>query len=64
MFGWFSDARSWASAEAGHARDVVSERLGQDLQRDIAIEFRVPGAIDLAHPTRAERREHFIRTEL
>ena len=33
---------------------VAGERVGQDLERDIAIELRVARAIHLAHPARAD----------
>jgi hypothetical protein len=35
----------------------------QDLDGDVASKLRVVGPIDLAHPTRAERGNYFIRTE-
>jgi hypothetical protein len=42
---------------------IVCERFGEDLQRDVAIELRVPRAIHLAHTTRAERGDDFVGTE-
>jgi hypothetical protein len=36
---------------------VLSERLGQYLDRDLAVELRVARPIDLAHATGAERAE-------
>ena len=36
---------------------------GQDLDRDLAAEPRVFGAVDLAHSARAERREDLVRAE-
>ena len=33
---------------------VAHEEIGQDLDRDVALELRVRGAIDLAHAARAE----------
>ena len=35
----------------------------QDLDGDVAPEPRIAGAIDLAHASRAELRDHFIRAE-
>ncbi len=35
----------------------------QDFQRDVAIEFRVPGAVDLTHAARAEGGDDFVRTK-
>jgi hypothetical protein len=34
-----------------------------NLDRHCAVEARIPGAIDLAHPARSERRDNFIRPE-
>ena len=42
---------------------VRGERLRQDLDRDRAIQARVPRFIDLAHTARAERRQNFVRAE-
>ena len=55
MFGWFSDASVWASrVKPGEPFGIVSERVRQDLDRDIAIELGVARPIDLAHPTFAD----------
>src|SRR2546427_375334 len=35
----------------------------QDLDRDRAVESRVPGSVDLSHPTCAERREDLVRAQ-
>ena len=43
--------------EARHAFRVIGEGVGQDLQRDLAVELGVASAIHLAHSTRAEARE-------
>src|SRR5262245_21626296 len=40
----------------GHSR-------GEHLHRDIAAEARVASTVDLTHPTRAERRNDFVRAE-
>jgi hypothetical protein len=39
---------------------VSSECLGQDLDRDVAIQLRVAGPIHLAHAACPERREDFV----
>jgi hypothetical protein len=49
--------------EALEAPGVVSEIVGQDFDSDVAIEARVAGLVDLAHPTRADGREDFVRAE-
>ena len=47
------------------ARDPASAANGwrQDLDRDVAVEPGVAGAIDLAHAARAERAEDLVRAE-
>ena len=42
---------------------VAGQMPGQDLDRDHAVEARVAGAVDLAHPAGAQRREDFVGTE-
>src|SRR5262245_48692334 len=42
--------------ESREAIGVIHERIGQYLQRDIAIEFRVAGPVDLTHPAFADLR--------
>ena len=42
---------------------IVANRLGQDLDRDVAIELRVARAIHLAHAAGPERPEDFVLTE-
>ena len=49
--------------EARDAIGVGRERLGQNLQRDVAIEVRVFRAIDLTHPASAEGGRDFVRSE-
>jgi len=46
--------------EAHHAVGIGRERVGEDLDRDLAIEPRVTRAIHLAHPSRAERAHDFV----
>jgi hypothetical protein len=40
--------------------EIGDEHLGQNLDRDLALEVCVRGAIDLAHPAAAERRDDFV----
>ena len=42
---------------------VAGERVGQYLQRDIAIELRVARAECLAHPARADAGDDFVDAE-
>ena len=49
--------------EAGAAMRVGEAIGGQDLDRDLAAEAGVAGAVDLAHPAGAEGREHLVRPE-
>ena len=49
--------------EAREAVGIEGEELGQNLERDVAIELRVARAIDLAHSARADGREDFVRAE-
>ena len=42
---------------------IEGEAVGQDLERDVALERRVARAIDLAHTARAERGQNFVRAE-
>ena len=64
MFGWFSEASDLRFAlEAREPIGVGRERVGQDLDRDVAIQLRVARAIDLAHPAGAERRQDLVGAE-
>ncbi len=47
--------------EARQALRIGGKHLGQDLQGDVPPEPRVAGAIHLAHPTRAERTDDFVK---
>lgn len=49
--------------EADHPVAVGGKGGGKDLDRDFAAKPRIPRAVYLAHPARAERREDFIRPE-
>ena len=42
---------------------VLGEALGQHLDRDLAMQARVAGAIDLAHPARAQRSDDLVLSE-
>ena len=39
------------------------EQFGQDLDRDLAIQFRIARAIDFAHASGAQSGEDFVRAE-
>ncbi len=49
--------------EARQAIGIECERLGQDFQRDVAIEPAVARAIPLAHPARADEGSDFVRAD-
>ena len=49
--------------EPCHVVRIARQRRGQDLQRDFPLELRVPRAVHLAHPARAERREDLLWAE-
>ena len=49
--------------EACEAFGVVSNRCGQQLQRDVAPEPGIACAIDLAHAASAEQRDDLVRAE-
>jgi hypothetical protein len=49
--------------EARKPISVVRERLGQDLDRDVAIQLRVAGPEDLAHAPFADTGDNFVDTE-
>ena len=51
------------SPEAGEAIGIAGDRGQQDFDRDLAIERRVAGLIDLAHPARADPRRELIRAD-
>jgi hypothetical protein len=42
---------------------VRGERLGQDLDRDVAIQLRVARSVDLAHAACTKQRDDFVRAE-
>ncbi len=49
--------------EAREALGIVRKGLGKDLDRDVAIQPRIEGAVHLAHPALADLGGNFIRTE-
>ena len=49
--------------EPGQPFGIRREQIGQDLKRDVAVEPRVAGPIDLAHAAFAELVEDPVRTE-
>ena len=50
--------------EAGESLGSSRDRLREHLDRDVAIELGVAGAVHLAHPARAQRREDLVRPDL
>jgi hypothetical protein len=64
MWGWFRDPSiQVCSLEAGHPLGVGGKHVEQDLDRDLALQPRVPPAIHLGHPAHAEQRDDFVRPE-
>ena len=53
MLGWFSEARVLASPRKPEPLGVVRERLGQHLDRDVAVQLGITRPIDFAHPPTA-----------
>ena len=51
------------AAKAFPRRGVAQRALGEQLDRDFAIEVGVVSAPDLTHPSRAERREEAVPAE-
>ena len=49
--------------EALAAHGIAGEMRRQNLDGHGAVKAGVPGAINLAHPARAQRREDFVRPE-
>ena len=63
MFGWLSDASTWASRRNRASRSAsVANASGSTLMRDVAAELGVAGAIDLAHAASAEGADDLVRT--
>ena len=49
--------------EAREPVRIGRERVGQNLERDVALQLRVARAIDLAHPAGAEQRDDLVVAE-
>jgi len=49
--------------EAAQSIGVADHTVGQDLQRDLAIQRGVARAIDLTHSARADKGENLVRSE-
>ncbi|HYM23527.1 MAG TPA: hypothetical protein VEU08_09970 [Vicinamibacterales bacterium] len=49
--------------EPREAFAITCDGTGQDFDRDVTIELRVAGAVDLTHAARTERRQDFINAE-
>jgi hypothetical protein len=64
MLGWLNAASVCALArEPRQAIGVAGERVREDLQRDVAIERRIAGAVDLPHAAFADQRRDFVDAE-
>jgi hypothetical protein len=64
MFGWLSAASVWASHVNRASRSAsFGKRVRQDLQRDIAIELRIAGTVDLTHASFADLGRDFVDAE-
>ena len=64
MFGWLSEASSRASRSKRTPRSELARiGFGQHLDRDVTAQPRIGGAIDLAHPARAEQRDDLVRAD-
>src|SRR5262249_4243322 len=55
--------RARLALEAVERVGVGGDTLGEDLDRDVALQLRVSGAPDFAHAARAERREDLVGAE-
>jgi len=64
MLGWFSEASNCASRLKRAMRSAFrANTSGRTFQRHVAVQLRVPRAIDFSHAARAERRENFVWSE-
>ena len=48
------------SLESRETLAVLRERVGKDLERDLAAQLGVPGAIHLTHSAHTERPDDFV----
>ena len=60
MFGIERSRGFRFTSETLHPLTIRCEVCGQNLQRDLAIEFRIPRQIHLAHPARADFRDDAV----
>ena len=58
-----SAATAFASRSNRESASAFAVGVGQNLDRDVAVELRVPRTEDLSHPARAEGREDLVRPE-
>ena len=49
--------------ETRHVVGIVRERSGEDFDRYVASEFRVPGAVDFAHAACPDRCKNLVRPQ-
>ena len=64
MFGWFSDGKRLRFAvKSRDAIRVSRQRLGKNLEGDVAIEPGVPRQIDFAHTAGPHRGHDRVRAE-
>ena len=49
--------------EPGKTLSVCREELGQNFERDVALQSRVSGPIDLSHPAGPQSGKDFVRAE-
>ena len=49
--------------ETSHVVGIVRERSGEDFDRYVASEFRVPGAVDFAHAACPDKRKNLVRPQ-
>jgi hypothetical protein len=52
-----------AALEPDQGLRVLGQALGQNFDGNLAVEARIPGAVDFSHPSSAERSENLIGTE-
>ena len=64
MFGWFSEARVWASrVNRARRSGSFAKESGRTLSATSRFELRVARAIDLSHAPFADRRGDFVDAE-
>ena len=63
MFGIQRRERPGLARETCEPFLVARQEIGQHLDRNVAMELRITGAIDLAHAARANQRDDFVRAE-